>query len=128
MLGGVVGYARAGSKPSLAGGLASSALYLASAQLIGANRELPGHSLASATSATLASSMGARAARTKKFMPAGVISGTTSFASPHPAIMVISKARMTHHCTWPLAGIAALALVYHGKNLYDLRRSSADDG
>ena len=29
---------------------------------------------------------------------------------------------------WPLAGIAALALVYHGKNLYDLRRSSADDG
>lgn len=75
--GGVLGYARAGSKPSLIGGLASAAAYFSSARLIGALHEPAGHSLACATSATLSLSMGARAARTGKLMPAGAISGVS---------------------------------------------------
>ncbi|KAI9197457.1 transmembrane proteins 14C-domain-containing protein [Polychytrium aggregatum] len=70
-VGGVVGYARTRSKPSLIAGLAFAALFGASGYLIQSNQDW-GVELASASSAILTSAMLPRAIKTRKPVPAGL--------------------------------------------------------
>eukprot|EP01112_Ceratiomyxa_fruticulosa_P008268 TRINITY_DN2137_c0_g1_i2.p1 TRINITY_DN2137_c0_g1~~TRINITY_DN2137_c0_g1_i2.p1 ORF type:complete len:112 (+),score=21.25 TRINITY_DN2137_c0_g1_i2:150-485(+) len=71
--GGVMGYAKARSRPSLIAGLAFGALYAFSGYLIDTGYHLTGHELAGGLSVVLAGVMGLRAYRTGKLMPAGAI-------------------------------------------------------
>ena len=71
--GGLAGYAKAKSMPSLAGGLGSAALFVAAGALIQRGDDLKGHQLALGTSSLLAGGMGYRAFSSAKFMPAGLI-------------------------------------------------------
>ena len=72
VIGGAVGYLKAGSLPSLFGGAAIGGLLLESGVLIQRGHDRDGHRLALATSTALVAVMGARFGRTKKFMPAGM--------------------------------------------------------
>ena len=71
--GGLAGYVKAKSVPSLAGGVGSAALFIAAGMLIHRGDDLQGHQLALGTSALLATGMGFRAVSSGKFMPAGMI-------------------------------------------------------
>ncbi len=72
LLGGVMGYAKAQSKPSLFAGVGFGLALLASGAMLwqGNSRALPG---ATVLAAVLLLVMGIRFARTKKFMPAGLV-------------------------------------------------------
>ncbi len=59
----------------LIAGLSFGAAYGSSAHLIQTVDAFQGHALGAATSALLAAAMGARAARTRKLMPAGLLTG-----------------------------------------------------
>jgi uncharacterized membrane protein (UPF0136 family) len=72
-VGGVVGYAKKRSVPSLVAGVAFAAAYGYAANTINVGDPAQGHALAAGTSALLAAAMGARLAKTGKFMPAGVL-------------------------------------------------------
>ncbi len=71
--GGVAGFAKARSVPSLAAGLGCAAVFAASGVLINQGRNTQGHMLALGTSAGLAAAMGPRALKSGKFMPAGMV-------------------------------------------------------
>lgn len=71
--GGVVGYLKAQSVPSLVAGVGVGALYGASAYLINHGAPDTGHALALAGSSLLAGVMGWRFYNTGKFMPAGLL-------------------------------------------------------
>lgn len=70
-LGGVAGYARARSIPSLVAGLSFGAGFAACGVSIDRGFFFEGHAGASLLGAVLAASMGTRAVRSRKFMPAG---------------------------------------------------------
>ena len=72
VLGGVMGYVKAKSKPSLYAGLGFGFALVISGQMLwqGNTRVLPG---ATVLAAILLVVMGIRFARTKKFMPAGLV-------------------------------------------------------
>jgi uncharacterized membrane protein (UPF0136 family) len=88
-IGGVIGYAKKGSKASLVAGVICGGVYAFSGYLINSNNE-QGHDIAAVTSVLLAAVMGARVFksafpltlfsslsswphRTRKFMPAGLV-------------------------------------------------------
>ena len=73
LVGGAVGFLRRGSTASLMAGTVVGSLYLGSGWLISKGEARDGHLLAATTSAVLAGSMGARAARTGKMFPPGAI-------------------------------------------------------
>ena len=75
ILGGVAGYARAGSVMSLAGGGTIGGALVAAGVVISKGKDLEGHALALAASSLLLAAMGARFAKTGKFMPAGAAAG-----------------------------------------------------
>mmetsp|Transcript_45994 Transcript_45994/g.75023 ORF Transcript_45994/g.75023 Transcript_45994/m.75023 type:complete len:110 (+) Transcript_45994:48-377(+) len=76
ILGGAIGYLRKKSVPSLIGGTAIGSLMVASGYLIEhAGLPLAGHLLGGGVSLALAGMMGARAVRTGKIMPAGILAG-----------------------------------------------------
>ncbi|KAL9191245.1 hypothetical protein ACHAXT_000951 [Thalassiosira profunda] len=72
--GGILGYARKGSKPSLYAGVVCGSLLIASGAMISGDSQYGGHSLAAGTSALMAAGMGHRFVKTSKFMPAGLVS------------------------------------------------------
>uniref|UniRef100_A0A7R9V9Q8 Transmembrane protein 14C n=1 Tax=Chlamydomonas euryale TaxID=1486919 RepID=A0A7R9V9Q8_9CHLO len=74
--GGVVGYLKKGSLPSLLGGVAFSGAYALSGYYINTVDAVRGHQMGAATSLLLAGVMGARLVKTKKVMPAGLLAGT----------------------------------------------------
>ncbi|KAJ3035074.1 hypothetical protein HDV00_004338 [Rhizophlyctis rosea] len=67
-VGGIIGYSRTRSTPSLIAGLSFGALYAVSGYLLKENKDY-GVELASATSLLLLGAMGPRAARTRKPVP-----------------------------------------------------------
>jgi len=89
LAGGVAGYAKAKSVPSLAGGLGAAALFFASAALIQKGDDLRGHQLALGTSLVLASGMGFRAVKSGKMMPAGAISVINAASAAYQAKKVM---------------------------------------
>ncbi|GFR46621.1 hypothetical protein Agub_g8225 [Astrephomene gubernaculifera] len=74
-LGGIMGYVRKNSLPSLLGGLTFGVAYGATAYIIQNHDAVLGHTVGCATSAIMATMMGMRVAKTKKVMPAGVVAG-----------------------------------------------------
>lgn len=85
-LGGVAGYVRAKSVPSLVAGLTFGAGFVGCGALISTSQEFAGHAFACALGSVLAVSMGARAVKSGKFMPAGMVAsiGTLSAAYHGP--------------------------------------------
>jgi len=73
--GGVAGYVRSRSSPSLIAGLALGALYGASGYLISQGQAENGHLLGAATSGLLTLAMGNRFRKTRSLMPAGLLTG-----------------------------------------------------
>lgn len=71
-IGGIIGFLKAGSVPSLVAGVGSGLLAGLGAQKVSANPR--NVHLLLATSALLAVFMGVRYSRTQKFMPAGLVS------------------------------------------------------
>mmetsp|Transcript_31291 Transcript_31291/g.65427 ORF Transcript_31291/g.65427 Transcript_31291/m.65427 type:complete len:111 (+) Transcript_31291:195-527(+) len=80
--GGIVGYVRKGSKPSLGAGILCGGLLIGSGVMISGDSQYSGHSLAAATSGLMTLGMGHRFFKTGKFMPAGLVSalGAVSLA------------------------------------------------
>ncbi|EFJ44121.1 hypothetical protein VOLCADRAFT_106504 [Volvox carteri f. nagariensis] len=74
-MGGVMGYVRKKSLPSLIGGLTFSVAYGTAAYIIQSKDAFLGHSVGCATSALMTTIMGMRLAKTKKVMPAGILTG-----------------------------------------------------
>ncbi|GIL63045.1 hypothetical protein Vafri_17195 [Volvox africanus] len=75
VLGGVMGYVRKKSLPSLLGGLTFGVAYGTTAYVIQTHDAFLGHSIGCTTSALMATMMGMRLAKTKKVMPAGILTG-----------------------------------------------------
>ena len=71
--GGLMGYARKRSIPSLVAGLAFGGLFALSGMMIRNGQDYHGHVLAAATSSVLVLAMGPRALKSRKFMPAGLV-------------------------------------------------------
>ncbi|GAX75616.1 hypothetical protein CEUSTIGMA_g3060.t1 [Chlamydomonas eustigma] len=74
-LGGVYGYTKAKSVPSLLGGLGFSAAYALTAYYINSVDAAIGHQIGCFTSAALFATMGMRLAKSGKVMPAGLLTG-----------------------------------------------------
>ena len=72
-LGGVAGFAKARSVPSLVAGLGCATLFAGSGVLINQGSHTKGHALALGTSVALAAGMGPRALKSGKIMPAGLV-------------------------------------------------------
>jgi uncharacterized membrane protein (UPF0136 family) len=73
VMGGVMGYVRKGSTPSLVAGVTVGSLLLGSGYMIAKTDNVyEGHVLASGAAGILAVAMGRRFMLTQKFMPAGV--------------------------------------------------------
>lgn len=81
--GGVAGYVRAKSMPSLIGGLSTGSAMLGSGYLIQSGQDLEGHGLGFATSSLLFCAMGARFAQTKKALPAALAFVAIASAAYH---------------------------------------------
>jgi uncharacterized membrane protein (UPF0136 family) len=73
--GGVAGYAKARSLPSLIAGLGFGAMYGGCAYLISNGQERLGHDLSTGLSVILATVMARRFLATRKVMPAGIAAG-----------------------------------------------------
>lgn len=89
-VGGIAGYVKAKSKPSLIAGLTFSGLFAVSGYMIKNGHPDRGHQLATVSGAVLAAATGPRAIRSKKLVPGGI-----------------------------LAGIGLLSLAYNGKKAYE---------
>ena len=89
-LGGIMGFAKKRSVPSLVAGLAFGAGFAAAGAMISKGQEFEGHATAATLGTVLAGAMGARALRTGKMFPAGAV-----------------------------AAIGAASLAYHGKKAID---------
>lgn len=72
-IGGVAGFAKASSKPSLIAGVALSAAFFGASHLINAGDPKLGFGVATGASAVLAAAMGARYVKTKAIFPAAVM-------------------------------------------------------
>ena len=72
-IGGVVGFAKKRSAPSLVAGLAFAAAYGFAARTIDSGDGALGHGVALGASAALTAAMGSRFVATKKVMPAGML-------------------------------------------------------
>ena len=83
--GGIGGYAKAASMPSLVVGLGCGGAFAASGVLIQRGEDRLGHGVALATSVPLCVAMGARAASTGKLMPAGVVALVAGLSSAYQA-------------------------------------------
>ena len=68
-VGGMYGFMKTGSKPSLAAGVGLGSLLIGSGVLISKGNDLEGHGLALGTSSVLGASMGARFVQTRAVMP-----------------------------------------------------------
>ncbi|KAF2073458.1 hypothetical protein CYY_005243 [Polysphondylium violaceum] len=84
LVGGVIGYAKAKSLPSLIAGTTFSVLYLSTGYLIQDNPEL-GHGLTAVVSTVLAASMGKRAIKSGKFVPAGAVASAAALTTLYSA-------------------------------------------
>mmetsp|Transcript_7339 Transcript_7339/g.15985 ORF Transcript_7339/g.15985 Transcript_7339/m.15985 type:complete len:110 (+) Transcript_7339:34-363(+) len=73
--GGVAGYLKKKSLPSLLGGLGFGAAYAYSGYLSNSVDAVQGHAAGAVTSLALTAIMGARLVKTKKIMPAGLLTG-----------------------------------------------------
>eukprot|EP00730_Choanoeca_flexa_P001402 TRINITY_DN10618_c0_g1_i2.p6 TRINITY_DN10618_c0_g1~~TRINITY_DN10618_c0_g1_i2.p6 ORF type:complete len:112 (+),score=14.73 TRINITY_DN10618_c0_g1_i2:2668-3003(+) len=91
-IGGITGYAKKRSVPSLVAGVSIGALYAGSGYMIANGNEQAGHDLATAVSVVVTALMSKRAASSGKLMPSGAV-----------------------------AAVAALGAVYNGKKSYDWR-------
>ena len=83
--GGVLGFVRKGSKPSLAAGVVCGSLLIASGVMISKDSQLEGHQLAGVTSSVMTVAMGHRFFKTGKFMPAGLVSVLAAVSSAYHA-------------------------------------------
>ena len=70
--GGMFGYYKAASMPSLVGGVVAGGALIAAGGLIQSGSDVQGHSLGAATGWALTAGMAPRAITSGKFMPAGV--------------------------------------------------------
>jgi len=73
--GGVMGFVKAKSRPSLVAGLASGALLFGASGLFCTGRTLGGAALGGLVSLALVGRFGPAFAKTKKVMPAGLVAG-----------------------------------------------------
>eukprot|EP00287_Rhodomonas_sp_CCMP768_P019543 CAMPEP_0202809010 /NCGR_PEP_ID=MMETSP1389-20130828/1428_1 /ASSEMBLY_ACC=CAM_ASM_000865 /TAXON_ID=302021 /ORGANISM="Rhodomonas sp., Strain CCMP768" /LENGTH=191 /DNA_ID=CAMNT_0049479507 /DNA_START=74 /DNA_END=647 /DNA_ORIENTATION=+ len=94
--GGAMAFFRKGSKMSLIGGCGTGALYIGSGLLIQSGQNRNGHALALGTSLVLAGGMGARAAKTSKFMPAGLVATLGGLCGLYQAKKVLGGGRSDH--------------------------------
>jgi len=85
-IGGVYGYFKTRSLPSLIAGVSIGSLYAYSAYLISQNRASEGHAVATVTSAILTAAMGSRFYKTRKVMPAGMLTGIGAAATYYNGI------------------------------------------
>ncbi len=76
--GGIAGFVKGKSVPSLVAGVSLGGLYGAAGVLINRGDCKEGHTLAAVTSALVLGVMGPRFVRTKKLMPAGLLTATAS--------------------------------------------------
>ncbi|KAF0853121.1 mitochondrial transmembrane protein 14C-like protein [Andalucia godoyi] len=83
--GGLMGYAKAKSVPSLAAGLGFGALFTGAGYLIQSGKEKEGHDLATVLSVALTAVMGARALRTRKLVPAGIVASAAAISTVYEA-------------------------------------------
>mmetsp|Transcript_10726 Transcript_10726/g.27304 ORF Transcript_10726/g.27304 Transcript_10726/m.27304 type:complete len:109 (+) Transcript_10726:103-429(+) len=84
--GGLAGYVRARSMPSLIGGLAGASAMVGSGLLIQSGSDLEGHGLGATTSALLAGGLGYRAMLKKKWL------------SPMGVVAAVATLSMAYHC------------------------------
>jgi uncharacterized membrane protein (UPF0136 family) len=71
--GGVAGYAKAGSVPSLIAGVCVGSTLIGAGYMIGKGNDFEGHAVGAAASWAVTAGMGQRFARTGKLMPTGVV-------------------------------------------------------
>eukprot|EP00128_Syssomonas_multiformis_P003864 Colp12_sorted_trinity150504_noHs@31779 len=84
-LGGVVGFVKGRSLPSLVGGLVFAGAYGASGYLISQNEAYQGFLLGTGASAVLGGVMGRRFLKTRKVMPPGVLTALAAVAGAYNA-------------------------------------------
>ncbi|GAM25081.1 hypothetical protein SAMD00019534_082560, partial [Acytostelium subglobosum LB1] len=84
LAGGIIGYAKAKSIPSLVAGTSFALLYTASGVLIEKNPQM-GHGMTAVISLILASTMGKRAIKTGKIMPGGLVAGAAAATTIYSA-------------------------------------------
>ncbi len=84
-LGGIAGFVKGKSVPSLVAGVSLGGLYGAAGTLINRGDCTEGHALAAVTSALVLGVMGPRFARSKKVMPAGVLTAAASLSLVYEA-------------------------------------------
>jgi len=85
-IGGVYGYIKTRSVPSLIAGVSIGSLYAFSAYLISQHRASEGHAVAAVTSAILTAAMGGRFYTTRRVMPAGMLTGIGAAATYYNGI------------------------------------------
>jgi len=84
-VGGLAGFIKGKSIPSLVAGVSLGGLYGAAGALINRGDCKEGHALAAATSALVIGVMGPRFARSKKVMPAGLLTASASLSFVYDA-------------------------------------------
>ena len=72
-LGGIMGYMKKGSTPSLVAGLTLGSALIGSGVLITKNQSFEGHCLACGATGIMTVAMGSRFYKSGKFMPAGLV-------------------------------------------------------
>ena len=72
-VGGMMGYAKKGSTPSLIAGVGLGGTLIASGLLINSGNEYRGHAVGSGVGLAMAGAMGGRFMKTRQFMPAGAV-------------------------------------------------------
>ena len=85
MIGGLAGFAKGKSVPSLVAGVSLGGLYGAAGALINRGDCKEGHTLAAATSVLVLGVMGPRFARSRKVMPAGILTASASVSLAYDA-------------------------------------------
>lgn len=78
-----MGYVKAKSVPSLIGGLTFAGAYAATGYIIQTRDAFTGHSVGCAASVVLMTMMGMRLMRTKKMMPAGMLTAAGALGTAY---------------------------------------------